>query len=113
MVMETYFPTLADAAPELLAHHYTEASLHEQAAHYWERAGQRAAAHSANMEAANHFAKALELLKTLPITAEHTRQELMLQVALGMPLIATKGYGAPEVGKTYARAWQLCQHMAE
>jgi class 3 adenylate cyclase/predicted ATPase len=112
-VMETHFPTLADAEPELLAHHYTEAGLHEHAVPYWERAGQRAAARSANMEAANHFAKALDLLKTLPVTAEHTRQELMLQVALGTPLIATKGYGALEVEKTYARAWELCQQMEE
>src|SRR5262249_11647725 len=35
------------------------------------------------------------------------------QIALGVPLQSTKGYAAPEVGKVYARARELCQHMEE
>ena len=35
------------------------------------------------------------------------------QVALGAPLMAIKGYSAPEVGQAYARARQLCQQIGD
>ncbi|HEV8717899.1 MAG TPA: hypothetical protein VGX03_34410 [Candidatus Binatia bacterium] len=53
------------------------------------------------------------MLKTLPDTPERARQELMLQAALGQPLIATKGYAAPEVERTYTRAVELCEQVGE
>jgi predicted ATPase len=59
------------------------------------------------------LSKGLELLKTLPDTPERTQQELTLQIALGRPLIATKGYAAPEVEKVYSRARELCQQVGE
>ena len=34
-------------------------------------------------------------------------------IALGASLLATKGYAAPEVGQTYTRARQLCQHLED
>ena len=37
----------------------------------------------------------------------------MLQVALGVPLTATKGFAAPEVGKVYLRAQELCEEVGE
>jgi predicted ATPase len=39
------------------------------------------------------------------------QQELMLQVTLGVPLMATKGYAAPEVEMAYVRARELCQQL--
>jgi predicted ATPase len=38
--------------------------------------------------------------------------ELELQTAIGMPLIATKGYAAPETGAAYARAHELCERLS-
>src|SRR5262245_36427071 len=49
-VLAEYFPETADTQPELLAQHYTEAGLTEQALPYWQRAGQRALGRSANLE---------------------------------------------------------------
>ena len=46
-VLEAQFPTVALAQPELLAQHYTEAGLAEQAIPYWQRAGQQASNRSA------------------------------------------------------------------
>src|SRR5207253_6045731 len=46
-VLEVQFPEIAETQPELLAHHYTEADLNEQALSYWQRAGQRALQRSA------------------------------------------------------------------
>src|SRR5262249_9226580 len=40
-------------------------------------------------------------------------QELTLQLALGMPLSAIKGFGIPEVEHIYARARELCRQMGE
>jgi predicted ATPase len=42
-VLEAQFPTVALAQPEVVAQHYTEAGLAEQAIPYWQRAGSRLA----------------------------------------------------------------------
>jgi predicted ATPase/class 3 adenylate cyclase len=112
-VLEENFSETKESQPELLAHHYTEASLIMQAIPYWQQAGQKAAQRSANVEAINHLTKGLELLKTLPDTPERAQQELTLQIALGVPLVTTKGSAAPEVERTYARARELCQQLGE
>jgi predicted ATPase len=112
-VLTEQFPETVETQPELLAHHYTEAGLIEQAIPYWQKAGERAAQRSANVEAIRHFTTGLEVLKALPDTPERTQQELTLQVSLGPVLMATKGWAAPEVGKAYARALELCRQMGE
>src|SRR5215510_9651585 len=50
-VLEARFPETAEGQPELLAYHYTQAGLNEQAVGYWQRAGQRAVQGSAYAEA--------------------------------------------------------------
>src|SRR5215813_3665576 len=111
--LEERFPDTKERQPELLAHHYTEAGFSEQAIPYWQQAGQKAVARSANVEAVAHLTRGLELLKTLPDTPGRVQQELALQIALGAPLQATKGWGAPEVERVYARARELCQEVGE
>jgi class 3 adenylate cyclase/predicted ATPase len=108
-VLEARFPEICKTQPELLAHHYTEAGLVEQAIAYWQRAGQRSIARSAYVEAINHLRTGLASLEGLPETPERIAQELTLLMALGRALIATKGYAAAEVGATYTRARALCQ----
>src|SRR5206468_6296859 len=49
-VLEAQFPDIVATQPELLAQHYTEAGLAEQAIPYWQRAGQQASDRSANVE---------------------------------------------------------------
>jgi predicted ATPase len=112
-VLEARFPAICETQPELLAHHSTEAGLHEQAIGYWQKAGQRAIERSANLEAIAHLTTGLEVLKMLPDTPQRTQQELTLHTALGVPLRATKGLAAPEVGQVYARARELCQQVEE
>jgi class 3 adenylate cyclase/predicted ATPase len=112
-VLEAQFPETAETQPELLAQHYTEAGLIEQAIPYWQRAGQDAIARSANMEAISHLTTALALLRTLPETPARTQHELEVHLALGTPLVLTKGHAAPEVATTYARACELCQQLGD
>ncbi|WP_179138122.1 adenylate/guanylate cyclase domain-containing protein [Candidatus Entotheonella palauensis] len=110
-VLMEAFPKTVKVQPELLAHHATEAGLTDQAVGYWQQAGQHALRRSANIEAAAHFRQGLTLLKTLPETPEHLRQELNLQAALAPALIATQGFAAPDVVNTYFRARELCQQV--
>src|SRR5262245_25040929 len=112
-VLEVQFPETAEAQPELLAYHYTEAGCWEQAVGYWHRAGARALQRSANPEAVQHLTQGLALLATLPETPARAQQELDLQIALGPALSVTKGMAAPEVERTYARARALCAHVGE
>jgi class 3 adenylate cyclase/predicted ATPase len=112
-VLEEQFPEIVKTQPELLAHHYTEAGLHDQAVSYWLQAGQLAIARSANLEAISHLTRGLEALKMLPDTPERAQQEIALQLALGSPLSMIKGQIAPEVEYTYARAYALCQEMGD
>jgi predicted ATPase len=107
------FPEVAEAEPALIAHHYMEAGLGEQAIVFWQKAGQRAVARSANLEAIAHLTKGLEVLKTQPETPARDQQELVLQTTVGVPLIAIKGMAAPEVERAYARARQLCLQVGD
>ena len=112
-MLETRFPETVETQPELLAHHYTEAGLIGLAILYWRQAGQRALERSAYVEAMSHLNKGLEVLRTLPDTMDRTQQELDLQTILGLVLIATKGYAAPDVERVYAQARALCQRVGE
>ena len=107
------FPETVETQPELLAQHYTEAGLTEQAIPYWQRAGQHASDRSAHLEAISHFTTGIELLKTLPETPEHTQHALTLHIALGAALQMTKGHAAPEVEHAYTQARALCQQVGE
>jgi predicted ATPase len=112
LLVRQFSDTVA-SAPELVAHHYTEADLIPQAIPYWQRAAQIASQRSAHAEAISHLTKGLDLLKTLPETSERAQHELTLQIALGAPLIATRGYAASPVEDAYSRALELCRQMGE
>jgi predicted ATPase len=110
-VFEEQFPETAEAQPELLAQHYTEAGLTEKAVGYWHQAGQRASERSAHVEAVAHLRQGLVVLETLPESPERVQRAVDMLIAQGVSLLAVKGYGAPEVGETYTYARQLCQHL--
>ena len=56
--------------------------------------------------------KGLELLSSIPDENARQEQELELQITLGHALMAAKGLAAPEPGEAFARARQLCEHLA-
>ena len=112
-VLEAQFPETVVTQPELVAQHYTEAGLTEQAIPYWQQAGQQARQRSANAEAVQHLSTGLELLATLPESPGRVQQDLDLQIAIGPVLMATKGFAAPKVEQTYARARELCAQVGE
>ncbi len=106
--LEQHLSDLAESQPEVLAHHYQEAANHEQAIHYWFKSGQRALAQSANVEAIANFRKALQLLTAQPETPERVKQTIDIQLAMGIPLIAVKGYASAETREAFSQARTLC-----
>lgn len=111
--LEERFPETIAAQPELLAHHLTEAGIVERAVDCWHRAGERAASRSENAEAISHLTHGLRVLERMPAGDDRDRRELELHAALGVPLLATRGNGAPEVEQAYTRAWQLCRQIGD
>ncbi len=96
-----------------LAMHFEHGRDSERAARYRRQAGEHALRKHAYREAADHATRALDLLRTMPESAERSQEELTLHVTLGAALTATQGYAAPEVARTYARARELCEHVGD
>jgi class 3 adenylate cyclase/predicted ATPase len=109
--IEARFPQRVESQPELIARHFGDAGLAEKAIPYWLSAGRLAAARSANMEAIAHFRSGLECTLTLVPGAHRSRCELSLQLALGGPLIATKGFASTEAEAAYQRAQELSREL--
>jgi class 3 adenylate cyclase/predicted ATPase len=111
--LEQRFSDLVAAEPEVVARHYTAAGLSDRAVKHWLAAGQKALARFANAEASAHLSKGLNCLATLPESRERDEQELTLQTLLGFAFINYKGYGAPESGRAYSRASDLCRRLGD
>jgi class 3 adenylate cyclase/predicted ATPase len=112
-VMEERYPEVRETQPELLAHHYTEAGLAEEAVGCWQRAALRGIERSAYVEAMHHLTTALRLHKSLPVTPKTLHQEFVLQTSYGLALTSTKGYAAPELEAAYERAHELSRQVGE
>ena len=106
---ETGYGTRAGEHAAALATHFEHGRDIHRAIRYRQLAGENAVRRSANQEAITHFTHGLELLATLPDSLERAEQELALLAALASPLMSAKGYAAPEVQETQARARALCQ----
>ena len=112
-VIAEQFPTLVEIQPELLAYHYTQASLDNLAVTYWERAARLAASRSAYHEAISHLNSGLRLIEAQPDTFDRRTVELRLLLLLAGRLIATEGYGADRVEEVYTRALELCKQVGD
>jgi predicted ATPase len=112
-VLERRFPQTARDAPELLAHHLTQAGDFERAVTAWLAAGQRASERSEYREAIGHLRTGLGLIPNLADAEARRERELALLLALGPALITTEGGGTPEVSALYQRALDLCAGTPE
>jgi DNA-binding winged helix-turn-helix (wHTH) protein len=96
-----------------LAMHFERGRDCRKAVKYLLLAAENAAGRFANREVVTLTRRGLELIKMLPDGPERAQRELMLRSALGAPLMATIGYGAPEAEENYSRARELCQQLGE
>lgn len=96
---------------ETLAHHAVHGDVPDRAVGYLLQAGRKAVARAAMADAVKHFRIGLHLLQGLPESADRHRQELELQVSLGVAEATRQGFAAPEVGRIHQRARELCGHV--
>ncbi len=102
-----------DVEPELLALHFSSAGEYKKAVEYGIEAGNKSAGEYAYVEAIRSVSRALNSIKKLPEDAERNQLELRLHTIQGPSLLATKGWCAPEIGKSYTRAKELCELEGE
>jgi len=112
-ILESLYGEQTEEISVQLARHFEEAGIVIKAIEYLQKAGQKALKLSAHQEAITHFNKCLNFLKTLHETPERAQQEIMLQLSLAVPLYATKGLAAPEVGRVITRVQDLYQQLGE
>jgi class 3 adenylate cyclase/tetratricopeptide (TPR) repeat protein len=103
-IQEEQFPEIGDHQPEIVAHHYTEAGLPDNAIKYWRKAGELALRRSANVEAVQHLTHALALTPSLGDEALRRRQELAIYLVLGQAVRGIKGHAAPETLQMFTNA---------
>jgi tetratricopeptide (TPR) repeat protein len=111
--LEDKFPEMVAATPELLGHHWTAAGQGEPAVRHWLQASKLAAERSADSEAVAHLTRGLEAALLLPEGLYRDMAELDLQVAMGTRLMSLRGWTAPEVVRTWARARELCDRTGD
>ena len=108
-VIRERFPNVADAEPELLAHHNTEARQFEKAIPLWRKAGGLALKRMALAEAIVHLKKGLDLVASLPASPKRDTEELELRTLLGTAWMALRGWSAPEVWESLKSCTAACQ----
>jgi predicted ATPase len=96
-----------------LAVHFMHGQETARAVRYLWQAAENAARRFAPYDMIDLVQRALALLATLPESPARLQQELDLHLALGPALITTRGFAAPEVEQTYARARALCTQVGE
>ena len=117
-ILRDRFADKAEAEPEVLAHHFTQAGLTDAAIEWWGKAGDQALRRSAFQEAIAHLGKAIEMADkaeqaapraaaaTAPATSS-TSQRLKLQTSYGQALLWSKGYADKEAKAAFTRAEEL------
>ena len=119
LALETLYAGQSEDHAAELARHFEAGGRAEKAADYLLMAGEKAYLLSANEAAIAYFRRGLALLAKLPDTGDageierRARQELALQMALGTPLRAGRGYAADEVRQSYARARDLARQIGD
>lgn len=83
------------------------------ASRHFLQAARNAARVFAYPEAALLCERGLQSLGTQPESRQRDEQELLYSLTLGMALMSTRGYAAPEVERTYRRARELCLALNE
>jgi tetratricopeptide (TPR) repeat protein len=96
-----------------LAMHFEQGANYTRAVKYLQQAADNDLRRFAYQEAVVLARRGLELLARLPDSPQRVQQQLRLQLTLGVPLIAIKGYATADVGSVYMRARELCEQLGE
>jgi predicted ATPase len=112
-------PERTAAEPEVIAHHFTQASLDELAIEWWGKAGDQALRRSAFQEAIAHLGKAIEMADksaagtVTPVTIPETtpRGRMKLQTNYAHAILWSKGFGADEAKAAFERSAALAARL--
>jgi class 3 adenylate cyclase/tetratricopeptide (TPR) repeat protein len=107
------FPTMAEAQPEVLARHWTEAGEMEPAIAAWTKAAKAANVRGAVKEAEEDCRQALAMLENLPETTDRDQRMLGLVTLLSSLLQKIGGYSAPETVEVLARARTIAEKTGD
>jgi predicted ATPase len=108
-----YYGRQRSAIASELAMLFEAARDFARAAEYFLVAAQQAAHLSANKEAVVLGRRGVDAITRLPETPERAEQEFRLQTMLGPALMATVGFGSPEVEAVYGRAREVCRQIGD
>ena len=110
-VLANRFPEVAQTEPELLAHHFTEANMADQALGYWRQAAERAAKQLAYIEALGHVDSAMKLVAAMPESPERDVWELSLLGIEGPSRMALDGWDSPPAKLLYEKAREVAERL--
>jgi hypothetical protein len=103
------FPVMAEAQPEVVARHWTEAGEADPAIAAWKKAADAARGRRAFIEAEEDYRQALAMLNTLPESPERDAQELEYASVLSALLITTDSFTAQATVEMSGRARELAE----
>ena len=104
---------MPDAAPELLAHHATQAGLTEKAIGYWQKAAAQALKRPAYKEAIAHLNQAIRLAEQMGDSRPWLERRLLLTLMLGQTSIPLRGYGHEQTVSAFMRAQALAGTISD
>ncbi len=110
VALETIHASQIDDHLVELAYHYGRSANPTKAVDFLWRAACQASMRSLYSEAIAHVNRALELLAATPDSEARMRDELRLQVVLGVALMAAKGFYSDEVERAFSRACDLTRN---
>jgi class 3 adenylate cyclase len=112
-VISEKFEEIANARPELLAHHWTNGGELKLGLAEWKRAGDAAAARRAFGEAKQLYENGIAALMGLPPSPERDAEELTIRSLLADVLRITRGFSARETVEATARVRALADRNGD
>ncbi len=108
-IIEALYADRLDEHVELLAHHALAGGQWPRAVQYLLSVGKQSDPTLSAPAGDPVPEQGLEIIATLPESPERLRQELDYQKAMGVAMMAAKGWAAKEVLDAYTRARVLCE----
>ncbi|EHK55587.1 ATP-binding protein [Allomesorhizobium alhagi] len=102
-------PTDPGYAPEIIAHHFTEAGILDKAVDFHLEAAAKLLERASNREVLAHTSEGLQLLARLPRDGTRRYRELSLQLMRGAAFWVIEGFSSAEVESTFLRARELAE----
>ena len=110
-VLTEEYPLQADAAPELVGHHYREADRMLDAARCFALAGRRAVERAALQESITHYEAGIDLLRSLDEGGDRDELLLSLLILLANAMMGTSGPGGSDVIPIWEDAMTLAEEI--